>query len=78
MSAINVESLLKKWFAFLMLTNFLPALNVPVWLPIRKFRRLFPLEAPAWEGLVHPAAVVALKAASLEADDGHPAVSRIN
>jgi hypothetical protein len=78
MSAINVKSLLKKWFAFPMLTKSLPAQNVPARLLIRKSPQLFPLEAPAWVGQVHPAAVVALKAASLEADDGHPAVSRIN
>jgi hypothetical protein len=69
MNAINVESLLKKWFAFLKLTRSLLALNAPALLPIKKSPRLFLSEVQIWEFPVHMTVVAALKAASLEAGD---------
>ena len=77
MSAINVENLLKKWFAFLKPAKSLPVLNAPARLPIKKSLRFFPSDVQIWEPQVHMTAVAALKAASLEADDGVPAVSRM-
>jgi hypothetical protein len=77
MSAINVECLLKKWFAFLKLARPMLALNAPARLPIKKSLKLFPSEVQIWEPQVHMTAVAAPKATSLEADDGVPAVSRM-